>query len=382
MSWLPSLFAKAYNFLFVGGVQKPQQLGLNLIAGPGATITSADNLALGATDVTISSSGGGGLSISGTGLVHVTSGTVDSTAINPTALAVAGDVTGTLGTSVVSSVHGATVPVAGALSAGDLLQVSGVSSLSYGALNLAGGHVTGSLPTANQTAQSMGGDISGTTGSATVVHAQGGSVAFAAATTELGLVSGWNMNIGALAGSYGGGSGVIGIKNASTVPTTSVSGGGVLYSSGGNPYWFTGTTATNLLAPTVALPTTQQIAILRWYQANQTGFTVSAGANPFAVCFDGTNVWVANYTDGTATKFIASTGANVGTYTVGTHPQGICFDGTNIWVANKGGNNVTKLLASTGGTVGTYSAGTSPDSICFDGTNIWTANNGGSVSRL
>ena len=57
-AWLPSLFAKAYNYLFVGGVQAPQQGSTNLIAGANTTISYADNPTLGRTDVTIASTGG------------------------------------------------------------------------------------------------------------------------------------------------------------------------------------------------------------------------------------------------------------------------------------------------------------------------------------
>jgi DNA-binding beta-propeller fold protein YncE len=44
-------------------------------------------------------------------------------------------------------------------------------------------------------------------------------------------------------------------------------------------------------------------------------------------------------------------------YPVGTVPFALAFDGANMWVANQGSNNVTKLLASTGAIVGTYAAG-------------------------
>jgi hypothetical protein len=63
----------------------------------------------------------------------------------------AGDVTGTHAASVVARINGATVPAAGALTTGNVLQVSGGSALSYGPINLAGGgaYVTGLLPLAN-----------------------------------------------------------------------------------------------------------------------------------------------------------------------------------------------------------------------------------------
>ena len=64
---------------------------------------------------------------------------------------IAGDVTGTLAASTVGKVNGATVPVSGALTTGNTLQVSGASALAYGPLNLAGGvnYVTGDLPASN-----------------------------------------------------------------------------------------------------------------------------------------------------------------------------------------------------------------------------------------
>jgi hypothetical protein len=63
------------------------------------------------------------------------------------------------------------------------------------------------------------------------------------------------------------------------------------------------------------------------------------------------------------------------TYIAGTNPDAICFDGSNIWVANANSNNITKLRVSDGYTLGTYMAVTDPKAICFDGSNIWVANN-------
>lgn len=99
------------------------------------------------------------------------------------------------------------------------------------------------------------------------------------------------------------------------------------------------------------------------------------GRLPRGVCFDGTNVWIVNFSDNTVSKLLASTGATIGTYTVGNGPSDVCFDGTNIWTANSTDNTISKLLASTGATIGTYtSSGTQPLNICFAGANVWVTN--------
>jgi hypothetical protein len=86
-----------------------------------------------------------------------------------------GDVTGNTSANTVINIRGASVPAAGALTTGNTLRVSGVSSLTYSALNLAGGSnfVTGVLPIGNQAAQILGGDLSGTTTLGAVVSLTG-----------------------------------------------------------------------------------------------------------------------------------------------------------------------------------------------------------------
>lgn len=80
---------------------------------------------------------------------------------------VTGDTTiSSSGVTTTGAVHGATVPAAGgALTVGNSLGVTGASSLGYGPLNLAGGasYVTGALPAGNQVAQTLTGDVTGTT---------------------------------------------------------------------------------------------------------------------------------------------------------------------------------------------------------------------------
>lgn len=70
----------------------------------------------------------------------------------PAWVTVSGDATITAaGAVTVAKANGASVPAAGALTTGNVLQVSGASALSYSAVNLAGGanYVTGVLPVAN-----------------------------------------------------------------------------------------------------------------------------------------------------------------------------------------------------------------------------------------
>jgi trimeric autotransporter adhesin len=85
---------------------------------------------------------------------------------NQAAQTMLGDVTGTTAASVVAKVNGATVPASGALTTGNVLQVSGGAALTYAAVNLAGGagYVTGLLPIANIAAGSNGNVLTTTAG--------------------------------------------------------------------------------------------------------------------------------------------------------------------------------------------------------------------------
>ena len=68
------------------------------------------------------------------------------------AVSMSGDATiGNTGAVTVGRINGASVPVSGALTTGNVLQVDGINSVTYGALNLAGGsdYVTGDLPVSN-----------------------------------------------------------------------------------------------------------------------------------------------------------------------------------------------------------------------------------------
>jgi outer membrane protein assembly factor BamB len=120
-------------------------------------------------------------------------------------------------------------------------------------------------------------------------------------------------------------------------------------------------------------PNPLQVAILRWYPANLTTQFFPVGNHPFAVAFDGANIWVTGGDDNTVIKLRASDGTNLGAFGVGTVPLSIAYDGANIWVSAEVGG-LTKLRASDGTNLGTFLAAEHPlGGVAFDGSNIWVA---------
>lgn len=209
---------------------------------------------------------------------------------NQAAQVMGGDVTGTTAASVVAKVNATTVSTAGgALATGAVLRVTGAATADWGAVNLADTDaVTGTLPAGNQAAQTMGGDVSGTTAAATVakvnattITTAGGALATGKvlrvtgiATADWGAVdladadavtgvlpvanvdasstptaskvvkTGASNEVGLLywhadglsigqAPSFGGGSLVLGLANRTTAPSTAPTGGIVAYAEAG-----------------------------------------------------------------------------------------------------------------------------------------------------
>jgi hypothetical protein len=181
--------------------------------------------------------------------------------------------------------------------------------------------------------------------------------------------------------------------------------------------------ADSSLQTSAALPNIHQVALLRWYAADQvatftadtnplelafdgqhvfvtdfssgkvtklemaTGFIdwdVSVGSGPAGIAYDGANLWVANYLSNNVMKLSPSNGTILSTISLGTFgPSGVAFDGMNIWVVESNANAVAKIQASTGAILGTFTVGTYPNRVAFDGTNIWVSNcNSGTVTKL
>ena len=128
----------------------------------------------------LTSTGGAAMAWAAAAAIAITALTGDVTATGPGSVA-----------ATVQAIHGATVPVAGALITGQLLQVSGASALSYGALNLGmAASITGSLPLANithGTAAQLLVTNAGATAPAWVSASQDVSLTAAGAFTVTGL---------------------------------------------------------------------------------------------------------------------------------------------------------------------------------------------------
>jgi len=74
-----------------------------------------------------------------------------------------------------------------------------------------------------------------------------------------------------------------------------------------------------------------KIALLKWYQANRvTKFKV--GSQPYGVCFEGANIWTANFGETTVTKLRANDGEVLGTFQVGAAPYGDFRRGQHLGV--------------------------------------------------
>jgi YVTN family beta-propeller protein len=126
--------------------------------------------------------------------------------------------------------------------------------------------------------------------------------------------------------------------------------------------------------PARPLPTSQQLATLRWDQVRNSSNTTPDGSNPTALAFDGSSVWVANYNSNSVQKINPASGAVGAPIIVGTNPRALAFDSNSLWVANEGSGSVQKINPATGVVGSPITVGTNPGALTYDGSSIWVAN--------
>jgi len=146
-----------------------------------------------------------------------------------------------------------------------------------------------------------------------------------------------------------------------------------------------------------------QIAELRWYEANNGGVLYSMQGipsaikydvlnNPYALCYDGANVWVTSMQYSTLNNFNAHGWWNTpsgGISSTDPQPVAACYDGLYIWVACRGSNSVEMIMPRRNSlessievnwalklvtTAERPAAGKGLSAICYDGQNVWVTN--------
>jgi hypothetical protein len=105
------------------------------------------------------------------------------------------------------------------------------------------------------------------------------------------------------------------------------------------------------------------------------------GTNPRYNCFDGEDIWVANFTGNSVTRVHASDGRVLGTWTGANAAHNTIAAAGFIYVtgqANPGAiYRIDPGLAPGVATLVENNIGAFPRSIAYDGLNLWTANDGG-----
>jgi YVTN family beta-propeller protein len=139
-----------------------------------------------------------------------------------------------------------------------------------------------------------------------------------------------------------------------------------------------------------------QIAEDHWYEANQGPLTYilsdlistelgSKYYEPYAMCFDGSYLWVICRNDADLLKINPYTGGiekKVNTYLSDIYD--VCFDGNNPWIISRSQNTIQELFMQPGGvtfinypgSANRIASGKGPSAICFDGRYVWVANDG------
>jgi len=89
--------------------------------------------------------------------------------------------------------------------------------------------------------------------------------------------------------------------------------------------------------------------------------------------WDGTCLWVSDYTTEKAYRVNPTTGATVKSIPLpGTYPNGLAWDGSALWYAESDGQRIYKLNPANGAVLRSFSSpGPRPVGLAFDGTDLW-----------
>jgi hypothetical protein len=159
--------------------------------------------------------------------------------------------------------------------------------------------------------------------------------------TAVAFAGSRNIQIGSVTTSVGGGSGVIGITNATTVPTTNPTGGGVVYVDTGK-LAYRGTSGTGAVSTASVTAATGAAGTVTYTATNTfvpgqvvtiTGLGITSGAS-----LNLTNVTIATATSSLFTVTNATVGVSSGTGTATVSPTGptiIAADGSNALITNR-----------------------------------------------
>jgi DNA-binding beta-propeller fold protein YncE len=122
------------------------------------------------------------------------------------------------------------------------------------------------------------------------------------------------------------------------------------------------------------------VVIHKWNFRFQWGFDSIVGDLPSQVEFDGTDLWVANFTSATVMRIRPSDGKLLDTWTEAIGANSILCAMGKVFITGNAGRLYMIDPTQPAGTVTTVTTfvGSGPRGITFDGSRIWTANTDGS----
>ena len=133
--------------------------------------------------------------------------------------------------------------------------------------------------------------------------------------------------------------------------------------------------ATNVHGQSVPVPSPDDVALLKWYGADQAS-VFNYGGSPTEFAFDGQDLWIVLQTANQLIKVRTSDGAILQTISVPS-PTALLYDGFRLWVLSLGGGSgssipaMIEIQANDGAVLGQWFMGL-PQGLAFDGINTWS----------